>query len=632
MVVSFIIFSDSVAQMLVFDRNFREGIKLHKKGYYIEAYDMFIKTGNYIAESNITDSNNLRILGLAYVCATISAESAGSAAAYKSWGEAIKYFLESGSNWEQEKQNLKYLAESIQKKLRASSIDITNVDKNSNEFVLLDLLESFSLLEYKSPRIGLKAETKDQHRISIRSMRSYIPENQKEKTTIVREREHVMPVPDNIPLESTDQKKEEQKQIQQPTQKTETPPVWGGFEANRGVVGNKSQINKSIPPENANTTQRRHRLSLEDLQHANIAWKYFENNYNPGSGLINSVDGYRVATLWTIGSSLAAYVAAEKMGIIEQKDFDEKIRLVLETLAGIKLYANELPNKVYSTDTVQMLGPYNQPSETGVGWVAVDIGRVLIWLKIIDNWYRDKSWLVNKIIQSWDFDRLVVDGEMFGAFFNGQREFYKQEGRFGNEQYAAMGLKLWKFNMEAALNYKLHLAHTTSYSMEIPYDNRKDAILTSDPFILAAIELNGINNDYWDIIETIYNVQGARWKSTGIITCVGEDYLATEPWFVYNCIRAKNTNWVCISSQGETTDNLKNISTKITFAWHYLFEEKYTEIAFKKVNNLFNPERGWYAGLFENGEINNSLNCNTNAIILEAILSKMYPQGFLKDY
>lgn len=45
-------------------------------------------------------------------------------------------------------------------------------------------------------------------------------------------------------------------------------------------------------------------LSEEEFEWANVAWQYFENNYQENTGLVNSVDGYPSTTMWDTASYL----------------------------------------------------------------------------------------------------------------------------------------------------------------------------------------------------------------------------------------------------------------------------------------------------------------------------------------
>jgi len=99
-----------------------------------------------------------------------------------------------------------------------------------------------------------------------------------------------------------------------------------------------------------------------DLKMARIAWTYFENNYNPETGLVNAVNNFPSTTMWDTGSALAATVAAFDFGFIEKKEFDDRITAMIGSLARMELFNDEAPNKVYNTKTLKMLTmQINQP-------------------------------------------------------------------------------------------------------------------------------------------------------------------------------------------------------------------------------------------------------------------------------
>ncbi|HVI93233.1 MAG TPA: DUF3131 domain-containing protein, partial [Anaeromyxobacter sp.] len=51
------------------------------------------------------------------------------------------------------------------------------------------------------------------------------------------------------------------------------------------------------------------------LEAARIAWRYFERNYHPATGLVNSVEGYPNTSMWDLGSTIFATVAARELGL-----------------------------------------------------------------------------------------------------------------------------------------------------------------------------------------------------------------------------------------------------------------------------------------------------------------------------
>jgi len=85
------------------------------------------------------------------------------------------------------------------------------------------------------------------------------------------------------------------------------------------------------PIANSCTISQGH-LCHADLEIAKTAWKYFENNYNPETGLVNAVDNYPSTTMWDTGSALAATITAHDLGLIDSRTFDQRIMAMFKTL------------------------------------------------------------------------------------------------------------------------------------------------------------------------------------------------------------------------------------------------------------------------------------------------------------
>ncbi len=71
-------------------------------------------------------------------------------------------------------------------------------------------------------------------------------------------------------------------------------------------------------------TTRSGKVTSEELQWAKIAWKYYENNYNSSTGLVNISEGYQSTTMWGIGDYLMALTSAYELEIINRKTFDHR--------------------------------------------------------------------------------------------------------------------------------------------------------------------------------------------------------------------------------------------------------------------------------------------------------------------
>ncbi|HSG40461.1 MAG TPA: DUF3131 domain-containing protein, partial [Thermoanaerobaculia bacterium] len=150
-------------------------------------------------------------------------------------------------------------------------------------------------------------------------------------------------------------------------------------------------------------------LTDEEMQWARAAWSYFTEQARnlapppppgaaqPGAAavpeqrplprpavpinvLVPARSGVPYATMWSIGDQVAALVLARKLEIIEEREFDRRFSAILGFLNGMPLAFDRLPNRTYHVETG---APLNAAFEPGMaGWSSIDIGRLLIWLRI----------------------------------------------------------------------------------------------------------------------------------------------------------------------------------------------------------------------------------------------------------
>src|SRR5262249_28098694 len=109
-------------------------------------------------------------------------------------------------------------------------------------------------------------------------------------------------------------------------------------------------------------------LTAQEQEWARIAWQYFVNNYQPTTGLVNSVHGYPASTIWDTASYLLALIAAHQLDLIAQDPFDQRLSQILTTLARLPLFEDSLPNKSYHTMTLEMVDYNNEKTARGIGW------------------------------------------------------------------------------------------------------------------------------------------------------------------------------------------------------------------------------------------------------------------------
>lgn len=383
-------------------------------------------------------------------------------------------------------------------------------------------------------------------------------------------------------------------------------------------------------------------LTDREFQLAQVAWTYFERFFQEETGLVNAVGSYPSTTLWDTASYMSALVAAYELCVIDKRDFDTRVAKLISTLRNLDLYRGEAPNKVYQTQTGAKVNYANEPGEVGMS--ALDIGRMLVWLRIIKERYPHFANSVDNVPMRWNFCNLIHDdGRMFGAFSQGDGNTrYVQEGRLGYEEYAAKGFALWGFNTSRAMSPE-PLAYTTIYDVKVPYDGRDPRVFKNQNYVLTeGYILDGLEMG-WDMpndrsddgltashgwraefANRIYLVQQRRYEQEGIITARSEHQVDGKPYFVYDSIFADGYPWNTLDPTGAYQPDRAAIAAKAAVGMWALWDTDYTDLLFESVADLYDPERGIYEGLYENGNGYIPLQtANNNGIILAALLYKV---------
>ena len=386
-----------------------------------------------------------------------------------------------------------------------------------------------------------------------------------------------------------------------------------------------------VPYIPANTAK----LTPAEMEVAKTAWQYFENNWNEETGLVNSADKFPSVTLWDQSAAIAALVAAKELNIIDKYEFETKMSQMLTTLIKLDLYNDELPNKVYNAQTLLPVDYGGIEERAEIGWSAIDLGRMAIWLKIIGTKYPKLKTQADATWKAWNIRRLTKDGDMYGTSVVDGQERYNQEGRLGYENYAAFGLKLWGLDVDKALDYEDKTAFVNLYDVGIPYDLRDaqnsgaNNYVLSEPYFLDGIEtgFQALPKAYAD---RLLAAQEARYKNTNQLTAITEDNLDGEPHFVYNTLYANGKPWATITDANENYDYLRFLSSKAALGWQVLYNTEYTNKLFNFVVENLESETGWYNGYYETlKKPNEALTANNNGIILESLLYKQVGKPLL---
>ncbi|RYY91854.1 MAG: DUF3131 domain-containing protein, partial [Comamonadaceae bacterium] len=140
-------------------------------------------------------------------------------------------------------------------------------------------------------------------------------------------------------------------------------------------------------------------LSGIEYQWARTAWRYLENNTDYDTGLVNGTDRGPLLTAWNAADAIAATIAGFELKIIDAREFDLRLSRLLGFLATMDLSQGQLPNKAYNAVSGKMVGFSGQPED--IGWSAVDIGRLLLWLRIAGQRHPRFAEYADKVVLRW---------------------------------------------------------------------------------------------------------------------------------------------------------------------------------------------------------------------------------------
>lgn len=376
-------------------------------------------------------------------------------------------------------------------------------------------------------------------------------------------------------------------------------------------------------------------LNNEETEWARTAWKYFENNYNPQTGLVNSIEGQEITNIWFIADYLAALISAHKLEIIKDYEFYNRVNSLLGFLNNMPLYKNKLPNFYYNTKSGMMVNSSNNSAEEG--WSAVDIGRLLIWLKILENMYPNTSEYVDKAVLRWNFCEII---DPCGVIYSFKDKLF-QENRIGYQEYIYKGFELWGFSTEKYIK-STPKEYVKIYDQLLAYDKRsiRDSenysLINTEPFVLNGLEFNWDNlndNNSMDSVHTdeesfksanqIYSLQEQRFNKERVFTSKNSFYSTNKKQWIHDTIFAEGYAWNTFTESGQYIPFMKLVSLKAGIGLWTLWKTEYTNKLFETLKYAYDPQKGWFEGRLEqNTTYERTYTLTTNSMVLESLLYK----------
>ncbi|NDV19260.1 DUF3131 domain-containing protein [Pseudodesulfovibrio sp. JC047] len=380
-------------------------------------------------------------------------------------------------------------------------------------------------------------------------------------------------------------------------------------------------------------------LTESEQQTASQAWAYFDRTVFPETGLPQGAVGSDTVTMWDIGSYLAAMVCAKRLDLLDEVTFDHRMTAVIYWLNTMQLNEYGLPNTYYNARTGAMIQRNGQPGQAGFS--SQDIGRLLIWLRIIRNEFITHATTVDKAMLRFNFRHILdSDGLLHGAMAmaDGSMQLYR-EGRLGLQQYAAAGFGVWGFTVDAAMNID-NVSAITILDEWLPFDSRPRGIpaqlnaVTTRMGMMAGLELGFLDfrtgaparlSSARELADAIYQVQEARFMKQGRLTARDPHVMDRPPYYLIDSLYADGIPFVSLDGNGNPVNDAAAVSTKAAYAMWALYDSPYTDALIEALSPMFDEYGGWFAGFYEkDGAINRAISLDCNAVILEALAFKVH--------
>jgi hypothetical protein len=371
-------------------------------------------------------------------------------------------------------------------------------------------------------------------------------------------------------------------------------------------------------------------LTEQELTFARQAWGYFDRVYFPETGLVQGAVGSDTLTMRDVGDYLAALICAQQLGIIDDVLFNSRMTALTVRLNDLPLGPSGVPNKYYNARTGKKIRGDGQEGDSG--YSAIDLGRLLIWMRVARERYIAHSAAIDRAVLRMNFRPLLdADGFLYAAAPVPDGLKVYKEGRLGISQYAARGFAAWGFNVEGAARYS-DFAVTTLFGRWLPFDSRQAgyppqfSAVTTRPAALMLLEFGEESSaPAYELASSIFAAQKLRFEQEGKLTARDAHSMDRPPYFVLDSVYAEGIPFAALRMDGELQPDGACINTGAAFLLWAMSDEPFTQALLTAVETLYDEFGGWFAGIYEmDGSVNRSISLKDNAMILEALAYRAF--------
>ena len=364
------------------------------------------------------------------------------------------------------------------------------------------------------------------------------------------------------------------------------------------------------------------------LDAARTSWNFVNRITEPTTGLARAHATYSYVTLWDIAGVIAANYTAHELAFINDATYDSHIQRILATLSTVDLFDKVAFNRIYDAKTGRMVDNASKISNIGAGWSSVDLGRLLIWLRILAVKQPRYAPLATLIVRRLDMSKLLNGGYLQGVDVDpktGKKQIFI-ENEIGYQQYALSGFAMWGARINpAGLDVRSNVAVVNVLGVRMLVTSPGNDRVMSEPFIMLGLETGFRSPELARQAGQVLAAQTARYQRTGIVTAVTEDALPDPPYYFYYYSVYHRGKTFVIEGPGDNkyVDRPRWVSSKAAFGWNAVLPNAYTQLVLKTVQPAGTPN-GWGSGVYEQTYKPTGVpSLNTAALIMESALYKI---------
>jgi hypothetical protein len=362
------------------------------------------------------------------------------------------------------------------------------------------------------------------------------------------------------------------------------------------------------------------------LDAARTSWNLVNRITEPSTGLARAHARYSYVTLWDVAGVIAANYTARELGFIDDATYDAHIQRILATLSTVDLYDKSAFNRIYDAKTGRMVDNAGKISIVGAGWSSVDIGRLLVWLRIVSSKQPKYLPLATQVVRRLNMSKLLDDGFLRGLQVDpktGKRTTFTED-EIGYQQYALSGFTMWGARVNpAGLDVRKNVAAINVLGVRLLISSPGNDRVMSEPFIMMGMETGFRTADIARQAVQVLAAQTARYQQTRIVTAVTEDALPDPPYyFYYYSVYHRGNPFVVESLDDKVVQRPRWVSSKAAFGWNAVLPNAYTQLLLRTVRPAGTPD-GWGSGVYEDTlQPTGVPSLNTAALIMESALYK----------